>query len=152
MVITKSILLRDQDWAEELARDWGSYMMMILGPKGDPNLEKARFVLAAISREPEFPLGKSDLDAIKQGRMRDTSIPASPKDPPLVGDRVRFIQSMYDPFGELLLVPNGDSVLVELTEVRDSGEKWGNKHIYDIAWDPAQVKKMLKRAAAQRSK
>ena len=84
--------------------------------------------------------------------MRHTVIPASPNDPPAVGDRVRFVLAIYDPFGELLLVPERDSVVVELTKVLDTGEKWGNKHIYDIAWDPAQVKKMLKTASAQGSK
>ena len=39
---------------------------------------------------------------------------------------MKFVQAIYDPFGELLLVPKGDSVLVELTEVRDTGEKWGS--------------------------
>ena len=84
--------------------------------------------------------------------MRKTAIPASPKTPPVVGNRVRFVQSIYDPFGELLLVPNGDSVLVELTEVRDTGEKWGNDHIYHVAWDPPRVKKKPKTTPAQRSK
>ena len=40
MVITKSVFLSDQKWAEEVARDWGRYTLMILGPRGDANLEK----------------------------------------------------------------------------------------------------------------
>ena len=114
--------------------------------------KNAHFVMTAIEPELEFPLAKSDIDAIKQGKMHETWIPASPNDPPIKGSRVRFVQATYDPFGGLLLVPDGDSVLVELTEVRDSGEKSGNDHIYDIAWDLAQVKKMLKTTPMQRSK
>jgi hypothetical protein len=151
-MVNRNVAVMDPEWSAEHARDWGRFHFMLVGPKGDADLEKWRLVMAAISEsELEFPLGKSDLDAIKRGRTRDTAIPASPKDPPAVGDRVKFVQAMYDPFGELLLVPNGDSVLVELTEVRDTGEKWGNDRIYDITWDPAQVKKKPKSAAAQRS-
>jgi hypothetical protein len=152
MVITKSIFLRDQKRAEEHAGDWDRYSLMIIGPRGDANLEKSHFVMTAIEPELEFARAKSDIDAIKHGRMRDTAIPGSPNDPPIKGSRVRFVQARYDPFGDFLIVPDGDSVLVELTEVRDSGEEWGSDHIYDIAWDPTQVKKMLKTGAAQGSK
>jgi hypothetical protein len=156
-MVNRNVAIMDPEWAAEHARDWGRFHLMLVGPKGDPNLEKWHLVMTAISEgEPapylEFPLGKDELNALKHGRMRETAIPASPKDPPVVGDRVRFVLAIYDPFGELLLVPDRDSVMVELAEVRDSGEKWGNKHIYDIAWDPAQVKKALKTAATQSSK
>jgi hypothetical protein len=159
-MVNRSISFSDTKWREDRARDWGSFSFMLVGPKGDPNLEKWRLVMTAISeREPpqpaphlELPRGKSELNEIRQGRTREAAIPASPKAAPVVGNRVRFVQSIYDPFGELLLVPNGDSVQVELTEVRDTGEKWGNAHIYDIAWDPPQAKKKPKRTPAQRSK
>jgi hypothetical protein len=153
MVLTRSIWLDDQKWAAELAKDWGSFDLVLLGPKGDARLEKSHLVLARVSeREPsphlEFPLEKRELNAIRQGRRRDVVVPASPEDPPAVGDRVRFVQAGYDPFGELLLVENGDSVLVELTKVRNLGEKWGSRDLYSIAWDPPQARKSSKEAAA----
>ena len=156
-VISESIFLRDRDWAEELARDWGRFTLMILGPRGDPNLEKSRFVLTSISdREPaprlEFPLDKSEFHKIREGQRYDAVVPAMPEDPPLVGDRVRFVQAVYDPFGELLLVPDGDSISVELTQVWNRGAKWAGKDLYYIAWDPSQFKKSSKKAAAQGSK
>ena len=88
-MVNRSISLRDPKWAADRARDWGSFSFMLVGPKGDPDLEKWRLVMTAISeREPpqpvphlELPRGKSELHAIRQGRTRETAIPASPKDP-----------------------------------------------------------------------
>ena len=70
MVITKAIWLDDREWAAELARDWSGFGLALLGPKGDPDLEKARLVLARVSESQpvsrmEFPIEKSQLDAIK---------------------------------------------------------------------------------------
>ena len=64
MVITKAIWLDDREWAAELAKDWSGFGLALLGPKGDPDLEKARLVLARVSEaQPvsrmEFPTDKA---------------------------------------------------------------------------------------------
>jgi hypothetical protein len=48
MVVTKAIWLDDREWAADIARDWSGFGLALLGPKGDPDLEKARLVLAWI--------------------------------------------------------------------------------------------------------
>jgi hypothetical protein len=156
-MINRSVSLMDREWAADIARDWSSFRLMLVGPKGDPDLEKWHLVLASVSeREPaarlESPLEKSEIHKIREGRRNDAVVPAKPDEPPRVGDRVRFVQARYDPFGEFLLVPNGDSILVELTEVRNRGTKWAGHDIYDIAWDPSRFKKSSKKAAAHGSK
>jgi hypothetical protein len=152
MVITKSIWLDDREWAAELARDWGGFELAVLGPKGEPKLEKSRLVLTRVSEalpasRMDFPIEKGQLDAIKLGRRRDAVVPVSPESPPAVGDIVTFLESASDPFGTPILVPNGDSISVELTEVRNQGHKWVGQDLYYIAWDPAQAKKRPKRSA-----
>ncbi|MGP0069891.1 MAG: hypothetical protein ACLQGP_40600 [Isosphaeraceae bacterium] len=153
-MVNRSVSLMDREWAAELARDWDSFRLMLVGPKGDPDLQKWHLVLARVSeREPlESRLEKSELHKIREGQRHDAVVPAIPEDPPLVGDRVRFVQARYDPFGEFLLVPNGDSILVELTEVKNQGSKWAGHDLYYIAWDPSQFRKSPKKAAAKGSK
>jgi len=152
MVVTRSIWLDDRDWAAELAREWAGFGLALLGPKGEPNLEKSRVVLTRVS-EPvpvsrmDFPIEKGQLDAIKHGRRHDAVVPVSPGSPPAVGDIVTFLESASDPFGTPILVPNGDSISVELTEVRNQGHRWVGQDVYLIAWDPAQAKKRPKRSA-----
>jgi hypothetical protein len=157
VILTHAIWLDDQAWAADIAKDWGSFSLSLLGPKDDPKPEKSRLVLVRISeREPgprmEFPSEKEELDAMKHGRKRDAIVPARPEDPPAVGDRVRFVQWVTDPFGNPIRAENGDSICVDLTEVRNEGEKWVGQDIYYIAWDPAHVRKLPKKADAHRSK
>jgi hypothetical protein len=149
MVITKAIWLDDRDWAAELVRDWGGFELALLGPKGDSDLAKTRLVLARVSEaQPvsrmEFPTDKRQLDATKHGRRHNAVVPFSPESPPAVGDRVTFREAASDPFGFPVLVPNGDAVSVDLTEVRNQGHKWVGQDLYYIAWNPLQAKKKLK--------
>ncbi len=144
-MVNRNVALMDPEWAADHARDWGRFHLMLVGPKGDPNLEKWHLVMTAISeREPaprlEFPLDKSEFPKIRKGQRHSAVVPATSEDPPRVGDRVRFVQAVYDPFGELLLVPNGDSISVDLTQVWNHGAKWAGKDLYYIAWDPSQFK------------
>jgi hypothetical protein len=157
MVLTKSIWLDDREWAAELAKDWGGFGLAVLGPKGESNLEKSRLVLARVSESQpvsrmDFPFEKGELKAIKHGRRRDAVVPVMPEDAPAVGDTVTFLESAHDPFGNPFLVPNGDAVSVELTEVRNQGHKWAGRDLYYIAWDPAQAKKVPKRNAKPASR
>jgi hypothetical protein len=152
MVITNSIWLDDREWAAELGRDWGGFGLAVLGPKGDPRLEKSRLVLARISESSpvsrmDFPTEKGQLDLIKRGRRHDAVVPVDPKGPPAVGDTVTFLEATTDPFGTPVVVPNGEAVSVDLTEVRNQGHKWVGKDLYYIAWDPAREKKGRKRGA-----
>lgn len=156
-MVNRSVSFSDPKWAADRARDWGSFSFMLVGPNGDADLEKWRLVMSAIAeREPparlESPLEKSEIHKIREGRRHDAVVPAKPEEPPRVGDRVRFVQARYDPFGEFLLVPNGDSILVELTEVRNQGSKWAGHDLYYISWDPSQFRKLTKKAAAHGSK
>jgi hypothetical protein len=155
-MVNRNVAVMDPEWSAEHARDWGRFHFMLVGPKGDADPEKWRLVMTAISeREPaprlEFPLEKSEIHRIREGRRHDAVVPAMPEEPPRVGDRVRFVQARYDPFGEFLLVARGDSILVELTKVRKQGSKWAGHDLYHIAWDPSQFKKLPKKAAAQGS-
>jgi hypothetical protein len=155
-VITKSVWLDDREWAAELARDWGSFGLAFLGPQGDPKLEKSRLVLARVSEflagsRMDFPIEKGQLDAIRHGRRHDTVVPVSPEAPPAVGDTVSFLEATSDPFGTPVLVPNGDTVSVDLTEVRNQGHKWVGRDLYYIAWDPAQARKGPRRSATHGS-
>jgi hypothetical protein len=153
MVITKKIWLDDREWATELAKDWSGFALAILGAKGDPDLEKARLVLARVSEaQPvsrmEFPTDKRQLDATKHGQRHDALVPVSPESPLAAGDRVTFREAASDPFGFPVLVPNGDAVTVDLTEVRNQGQKWAGQDLYYIAWNPVQVKMRPKRSTA----
>jgi hypothetical protein len=78
----------------------------------------------------EFPADKRQLDATKHGRRHNAVVPFSPASPPAVGDRVTFREAAFDPFGTPVLVPNGDAVSVELTEVRNQGQKWVGQDLY----------------------
>jgi hypothetical protein len=154
MIISKSVWLDDRKWAAELSRDWGGFELVVLGPKGNPKLEKSRLVLATISESLpvsrlEFPIEKAQLDAMKLGRRHDAVVPVSPEDPPAVGDTVTFLEATADPFGTPVLVPNGDAVSVDLTEVRNQGHKWVGRDLYYVAWDPAEARKRPKRNAPQ---
>jgi hypothetical protein len=152
MVITRSIWREDQERAAELERDWGGFGLAVLGPKGDARLEKSRLVLARISESPpasrmDFPIEKGQLDLIRRGRRHDAVVPVDPKIPPAVGDTVTLLEAATDPFGSPVLVPNGEAVSVDLTEVRNQGHKWVGQDLYYIAWDPAPEKKGRKRSA-----
>ena len=142
-VIRKSIWLDD-------------FVLALLGSKGDPKLEKSRLVLARVSESlpvsrMDFPIEKVQLDAIKQGRRHYAVVPVRPESPPAVGDTVTFQEATSDPFGNPVLVPNGDAVPVDLTEVRNEGHKWAGQDLYFIAWDPAEVRKKPKKRTTQRS-
>jgi hypothetical protein len=155
MVVTKAIWVDDREWAAELAKDWSGFGLALLGPKGD--LEKARLVLARVAEaQPvsrmEFPSDKGQLEAIKHGRRKNVVVPVSPESPPAVGDRVTFREVASDPFGTPVLLPNGDAISVELTEVRNQGQKWAGQDLYYIAWNPLQAKKRPKRSAAHGSR
>jgi hypothetical protein len=155
-VLSESIWLDDRQWAEELEKDWGSFGLALLGPKGDPRLEKSHLVLARVSDGPavsrmQFPMEKRELEAIKHGRRRDVLVPVKPEEPPAVGDTVTFLEATVDPFGTPLLVPNGGSICVELTEVRNQGDKWVGQDLYYIAWDPEKARKGWKKVAAHSS-
>jgi hypothetical protein len=152
MVITKSIWLDDRQWAAELARDWSGFELALLGPKEDCRPEKSRLVLARVSEyspvsRMDFPIRRTELDAITQGRRHDAVVPVNPEAPPAVGDTVTFREVTSDPFGTPVIVPNGDSVSVELTEVGNQGHKWVGQDLYRIAWDPAQIKKGPRKGA-----
>ncbi len=157
VVLTRSVWMGDTEWAEELSRNWAGFGLVVIGPRSDPSLEKSRLVLARVSEwkpvpRMEFPLRKSELDKIKQGRRSNAIVPVKPEDPPAVGDRVTFRQSGKDPFGEPILVPNGDSVSVDLTEVRNERQRWANHDIYFLAWDPSKVKQKSVEVTTRRSK
>jgi hypothetical protein len=157
MVITNAIWLDDREWAAELAKEWSGFGLALVGPKGDPALEKARLVLARVSEaEPvcrmEFPTDKRQLDATKHGRRHNAVVPFSPESPPAVGERVTFREAAFDPFGTPVLVPNGDAVSVELTEVRNQGDKWAGQDLYYIAWSPVQAKNRPKRSSTHESR
>ena len=132
-------------------RGTGAALDSRLGPKGDPALGKARLVLARVSESQpvsrmDFPADKSQLDATKHGRRHDAVVPFSPEGPPAVGDRVTFWEATSDPFGFPVLVPNGDAVSVDLTEVRNQGQKWAGQDLYYIAWDPYRRRRGRKEA------
>ena len=78
----------------------------------------------------DFPIERAELDAIKHGRRHDAVVPVSPEAPPAVGDTVTFQEATSDPFGNPVLVPNGDAVSVDLTEVRNQGHKWAGQDLY----------------------
>jgi len=151
-VLTSTTWLEDREWDARLGRMWECFGLALLGPKGDPSPGESRLVLAGLSeREPvprrEFPSDKGEIEEIRQGRRRNALIHTSPEDPPGVGDRVKFVQWASDPFGETIRVENGDAVCVDLTEVRNQGEKWGKHDLYHIAWNPAPVRQSKKTAA-----
>ena len=158
MVITKSIWFDDQEWAAELARDWGGFGLAVLGPKGIPKLEKSRLVLARVSESlpvsrMDFPFDKGELKAIKHGRRHDAVVPVDARRTlPPSATRSPFWNRRHDPFGNPMLVPNGDAVSVDLTEVRNQGHKWAGRDLYYIAWNPAQAKKVRKRNATRGSR
>jgi hypothetical protein len=157
MVVTKAIWLDDREWAADIAGDWSGFGLALLGPKGAPNLEKTRLVLARVSEAEsvsrmEFPTDKRQLDATKHGRRHDAVVPVSPECRLAAGDRVTFREAASDPFGFPVLVPNGDAVSVDLTEVRNQGQKWAGQDLYYIAWDPIQAKKRPKRSPAHGSR
>ena len=82
-----------------------------------------------------FPVEKGQLDAIRHGRATHcTVVPVNPED-----HRRRrlwsFLEATTDPFRTPVLVPNGDAVSVELTEVRNQGHKWVGRALYSAAWD-----------------
>ena len=77
-------------------------------------------------------------------------MPVKPGDPLHVGDTVTFYQAGYDPFGEVLRVPNGESISVVVTEIRFQDE-WAGHDLYYIAWDPAQVTASPKNAVTRAS-
>src|SRR5262249_4500103 len=92
------------------AREWRGFELVLLSPKGDPGLGTSSLVLASVSeREPvlrkEFPLEKSEIDAIKHGRRGRAVVPVSPEESLAVGDRIRFLEAASDPFGFPVLVP-----------------------------------------------
>jgi hypothetical protein len=154
MVITRSVWLDDREWAAELARDRGGFGLVVLGPKDDPKLEKSKLVLASVSESQpvarmEFPLVKDEIHSIRRGRRHDAVVPVKPSDPLHVGDTVRFYQAGYDPFGEVLRIPNGDAISVVVTEIRVQDE-WAGHDLYYIAWDPAQVTASPKKNAVRR--
>ena len=129
---------------------------MVLGPKNNPALEKSRLVLARLSEltpssRMEIPIGKVELEMIKQGKMSNVVIPVNPGGTAGVGDRVTFRKSVSDPFGEPILAPKSESLSVDLTEVRKEGRRWGGQEIYYIAWDPGQVRKLRKDGAEDRA-
>ena len=52
-MVNRNVALMDPEWAAEHARDWGRFHLMLVGPKGDADLERWRLVMTAISeREP----------------------------------------------------------------------------------------------------
>ncbi len=155
-VMTKSIWLDDREWAAELARGGGDFALALLAPKGDPKPEKARLVLARVAESMprsrmEFPSERAELDAIKQGRRHDAVVPVRPEAPLSVGDSVTFQEVRYDPFGEMILIPDGDAVSVDLTEVKNQGHKWAGRDLYFIAWDPAEVRPKLRKRSTRKS-
>jgi hypothetical protein len=157
MVITRSVWLDDREWAAELARDWGGrFGLVVLGPKDDPKPEKSKLVLAGVSEaQPaarmEFPMAKDNIDQIRRGRRRDVVVPVKPGESLRTGDTVKFYQVGYNPFGEVLTVPDGEAISVVVKEIRLQDD-WGGLHLYDIAWDPADVTELPKNAAVRRSK
>ena len=151
MIVTKAIWLDDREWAAEKTGDWSGFGLALIGLKGSADLEKVRLVLARVSEAEsvsrmEFPTAKRQLDATKQGRRHDAVVPVSPESPLAAGDRVTFRESAADPFGFPVLVPNGDAVTVDLTEVRNQGQKWAGQDLYYIAWNPVQAKRGRKEA------
>lgn len=159
MVTTRSIWLDDRERAVALASDWAGFGLVVLTPKGEAKLDGARLVLVRVSEaEPpskmEFPVNREKLAAIKEGRVRHLFVPIRPEDPPGVGDRVTLLESGRDPFGYPTLVANGDSVTVELTEVKNRGQEWFGHDVYRVAWDPpppeAQSQQRRKQSATPR--
>jgi hypothetical protein len=157
MVITGSVWLDDRKWAAELARDGGGrFGLVVLGPKDDPKPEKSKLVLAGISESQpaarmEFPMVKDEIEKIRRSRRHDAVVPVKPSDTLRAGDTVKFYQVGYNPFGEVLTVPDGEAVSVVIKEIRLQDD-WGGHHLYDIAWDPAAVTELPKSAAVRRSK
>jgi hypothetical protein len=157
MMITKAVWLDDREWAAELAKDWSGFGLALLGPRGNSDLEKTRLVLARVSEalpvsRMEFPTDKAQLDATKHGQRHDAVVPVNPERPLAVGDRVTFREAAFDPFGTPVLVPKGDAVSVDLTEVRNQGHKWVGQDLYYIAWNPVKAKKRPKRSATHGSR
>jgi hypothetical protein len=157
MVMSPSVWLDDRDWAAELARDWGGrFGLVVLGPKEDPKLEKSKLVLASLSESmpkarAEFPMVKEEIDKIRRRRRHDAVVPVKPDDPLRAGDTVKFYQAGHNPFGEVLRVPDGESISVVIKEIRAQGE-WVGHHLYYIAWDSESVAELPKGADRHRSK
>jgi hypothetical protein len=157
MVMTGSVWLDDRDWAAELARDWGGrFGLVVLGPKEDPRPEKSKLVLAGVSESMpaarmEFPMVKEDMEKVRRGRRRHAVVPVKPGDALRAGDTVRFYQVGYNPFGEMLTVPDGEVISVVVKEVRLKDD-WAGHHVYSIAWDPAEVSESPQPAGAGRSR
>lgn len=141
MVMTKSIWPDDRDWAAELGKDWGDFGLALLGPTGDPKPEQARTLLWRVSETEQsskmkLPMWKENIDKVRNGELLNIIIPVKPRKPPDVGDKVTFLEAKPDPYGESILVSDGDSVSVYLTQVTNRGQKWFGFDIYSIAWDP----------------
>jgi hypothetical protein len=147
-----SIWLDDQGSTPDLPRDWGSFGLAVVGPKDDPKLQESKLVLASVSESQpvarmEFPMYKEDLDAVRSGRRREAIVLVEKSESLHVGDTVAFYRVWTDPFGEAIRVRNSDTISVVIKEIRIRDE--GTAHgYYDVAWDPAQVTVLPKKAAA----
>ena len=71
-MVNSRVSLMDPKWSADHARDWGNFSLMLVGPKGDPNLEKWRLVMTAISeREPAQPAPHLELPRGKRRAQRN---------------------------------------------------------------------------------
>jgi hypothetical protein len=148
--------VEDPEGAVELAREWGDPQLALIGPKSDPRLQQSHLILASVSeRSPvsrmEYPLDRRELKRIREGKRHDALVPV-PRDIPLaVGDTVTFREAASDPLGSPIVLPNGASVSVDLKRVRKRPDQWAGRDLYDITWDPKQVRVSPKKAPAHES-
>jgi hypothetical protein len=130
MVITRSVWLDDREWASEPARDWGGrYGLVVLGPKDDPKPDRSKLVLAGVSEAQPvarmaYPMSKDDIDKIRRGRRHTLIVPVKASETLRAGDTVKFYQVGYNPFGEVLTVPDGEAISVVVKEIRLQDD-WG---------------------------
>jgi hypothetical protein len=156
IVMSRSVWLDDREWAAEVAKNWGSFGLVVLVAKNEPRLEESKLVLASVTEsEPvarmEFPMHKDELNPVRSGQTHDTVVILEPGESLHVGDTVTFYRVGYDPFGEVHRVPDGDRTSVEIKEIR-LVEKWGSRGVYEIGWDPAQVTVLMKKGDARKRK
>lgn len=83
-----------------------------------------------------FPVERGELTAIKEGRKRQMVVPVPRGEDLNEGDRVTFVESTVDPFGNPLFVPDGRSLSVTVTEIQDQNYPWAGHDLFSIGWDP----------------